>query len=115
MVLKQRTPSLPTGVSNRLDDAPRSIWYGRQTRQVQQRMGREDSPPIFPNGFDTPHAIPVEAQMPLTARIERFRRSPVRVQADALGRAPAHAILHQHHRAARQGLVLTTHHEPDRA
>src|SRR6266850_5254273 len=71
-VLKQRTPLLPTSVPNGLNEALRSIWYGRQTRQVQQRIGDEDQTPMFPNGFGTPHAIRVEAQLPLAVLIKRF-------------------------------------------
>ena len=70
--LKQRTPLLPTGVPNGVDEALRSIRYGRQTRQVQQRIGHEDQTPMFSNGFGTPHAILVEAQVPLTVLIKRF-------------------------------------------
>ena len=64
-LLEQRAPLLPTGVPNRLDEAFRSIWYGRQTRQVQQRTGHEDQTPIFSNGFGTAHAVLVEAQVSL--------------------------------------------------
>ena len=70
--LKQRTPLLPTGVPKGLDEALRSIRYGRQTRQVQQRIRHEDQTPVFPKGFGTPHAIVVEAQVPLTVLIKRF-------------------------------------------
>jgi hypothetical protein len=70
--LKQRAPLLPTGVPNGLDEALRSIRYGRQARQVQQRRGHEDQTPMFPNGFRTPHAILVEAQRPLAVLITRF-------------------------------------------
>ena len=70
--LKQRAPLLPTGVPNSLDEALRSIRYGRQTRQVQQRIGHEDQTPMFPNGFGTPHAVLVEAQLPLAVLIEGF-------------------------------------------
>ena len=101
-LLKQRTPLLPTGVPNGLDEALRSIRYGRQTRQVQQRIGHEDQTPMFPNGFGTPHAILVEAQLPLTVLIKRFRRPPLQIQADDLGGAPVHPVRHQHHRASRQ-------------
>src|SRR5215831_20551417 len=70
--LQQCAPLLPTSVPKGLDEALRSIRYSRQTRQVQQRIGHEDHTPMFPNGFDTPHAILVEAQVPLTVLIERF-------------------------------------------
>jgi hypothetical protein len=48
-LLEHRAPLLPTGVPNGLDEAFRSIRYGRQTRQVQQRIGHEDQTPMFPN------------------------------------------------------------------
>src|SRR4051794_16736299 len=48
-LLKQRTPLVPTGVPNGLDEAPRSLRSSRQTRQVQQRIGHEDQTPMFPN------------------------------------------------------------------
>ncbi len=73
-LLQQRAPLLPTGVPNGVDEALRSIGYGRQARQVQQRIGHEDQTPMFPNGFRTPHAILVEAQRPLAVLIKRFRR-----------------------------------------
>src|SRR5919106_7093395 len=78
--LKQRAPLLPTGVPKSLDEALRSIRYGRQTRQVQQRIGHEDQTPMFPNGFGTPHAIRVEAQLSLTVLIKRFRRPSLQLQ-----------------------------------
>src|SRR5215831_1813228 len=71
-LLQQRTPLLPTGIPNGLNEALRSIWYGWQTRQVQQRVGHEDQTPMFPNGFGTPHAVLVEAQVPLTVLIKRL-------------------------------------------
>jgi hypothetical protein len=71
-LLKQRTPLLPTGVPNGLDEAFRSIGYRRQTRQVQQRIGYEDQTPMFPNGFGTAHAIFVETQVSLTVLIKRL-------------------------------------------
>ena len=70
--LEQRTTLLPTGVPNGVDEALCSIRYGRQTRQMQQRIGHEDQTPMVPDGFGTPHAILVEAQLPLTVLIERF-------------------------------------------
>ena len=66
-VLKQRATLLPTGVPDGLDEAPRSIGYGRQARQVDQRIGHEEQTPVFPNGFGAPHARFVEAQVPFTA------------------------------------------------
>jgi len=71
-VLDERTPLLPTGVPNGLDEALRSIRYGRQTGQVQQRIGDEDQTPMFPNGFGTSHAVFVEAQLPFAVLIKRF-------------------------------------------
>jgi hypothetical protein len=62
-LLQQRTPLLPTGVPNGSDEGPRSTRSRRQTRQVQQRIGHEDQIPVFPNGFGTPHAILIEAQV----------------------------------------------------
>ena len=109
-LLQQRTPLLPTGVPNGLDEAFRSIRYGRQTRQVQQRVGHEDQTPMFPNGFGTPHPIFVEAQLPLTVLIKRFRRPPLKIQADDLRGTPIHPVRHQHHRASCQRLVLKAHH-----
>jgi hypothetical protein len=47
--LQHCTPLLPTGVPNGLDEGPRSLRYGRQTRQVQQRIGYEDQTPMFSN------------------------------------------------------------------
>jgi len=71
-LLQQCTPLLPTGVPNGLDETLRPIRSSRQTRQVQQRRGHEDQTPMFPNGFGAPHAILVEAQVPLTVLIKRF-------------------------------------------
>src|SRR5215831_6075775 len=96
-LLQQRTPLLPTGIPNGLNEALRSIWYGWQTRQVQQRVGHEDQTPMFPNGFGTPHAVLVEAQVPLTVLIKRLRRPSLQVQTDDLGGVPVHPIRHQHH------------------
>jgi hypothetical protein len=73
-LLQQRTALLPTGIPKGLEEALRSIGYGRQTRQVQQRIGHEDHTPMFPNGFGPPQAILVEDQLPLTVLIERFGR-----------------------------------------
>src|SRR5919108_2726491 len=84
-LLQQRPPLLPTGVPNGLDEAPRLIRYGRQTRQVQQRIGHEDQTPMFPNGFGTPHAILMEAQLPLAVLIEGFRRPSLQIQTNDLG------------------------------
>src|SRR5215813_1628846 len=70
--LHQRTPLLPTGIPNGLDEAFRSTRYRRQTRQVQQRIGHEHQTPMFPNGFGTSHAVLVEAQVPLAVLIKRF-------------------------------------------
>ena len=76
-LLQQRTPLLPTGVPNGVDEAPRSIRSSRQTRQVQQRIGHEDQTPVFPNGFGAPHAIRIEAQVPLTVLIDTFPSASV--------------------------------------
>src|SRR5262245_62440101 len=70
--LQQRAPLFPTGVPNGLDEALRSIRSRRQTGQVQQRVGHEDQTPVFSNGFSTPHAVLVEAQLPLAVLIKRF-------------------------------------------
>jgi|SRR5882724_13340640 len=70
--LKYRTPLLPTGVPNGVDEALHSIRYGRQTRQMQQRIGHEDQTPMFPHGLSTSHAVLVAAQLPLTVLIKRF-------------------------------------------
>jgi hypothetical protein len=48
-LLQQCAPLLPTGVPNGLHEALRSIRYGRQTRQVQQRIGHEDQTPMVSN------------------------------------------------------------------
>jgi hypothetical protein len=37
---------VPTGVPKGLEEALRSIGYGRQARQVQQRRGPEDQTPL---------------------------------------------------------------------
>jgi hypothetical protein len=71
-LLQQCTPLLPTGVPNGSHEAPRSTRSRRQTRQVQQRIGHEDQTLVFLNGFDAPHAILIEAQVPLTVLIKRF-------------------------------------------
>jgi len=76
-LLNQRAPLLPTGVPNSLDEAPRSLWYSRQTGQVQQRIRHEDQTPVFSNGFGTPHPIRIEAQPSLAVLIEGFRRPPL--------------------------------------
>jgi hypothetical protein len=47
-VLDECTPLLPTGVPKGSDEALRSIGYGRQTGQVQQRIGDEDQRPMVP-------------------------------------------------------------------
>jgi hypothetical protein len=114
-LLEQCTALLPTGVPNGLDEALRSIRYGRQTRQVQQRVGHEDQTPMFPNGFGTPHAILVKAQLPLAVLVERFRRPPVQIQVDDLGGIPVHPVRHQHDIASCHLFVLKTHHDPDLA
>jgi hypothetical protein len=71
-LLKQRAPLLPTGIPNGLDEVFGSIRSGRQTRQVQQRIGHEHQTPMFSNGFGTPHPIRVDAQRPLAVLIEGF-------------------------------------------
>jgi hypothetical protein len=71
-LLKQRAPLLPTGIPNGLDEVFGSIRYGRQTRQVQQRIGHEHQTPMFSNGFGAPHAVLVEAQLPFAVLIKRF-------------------------------------------
>ena len=114
-LLQQRTPLVPTGVPDGLDEALRSIRYGRQTRQMQQRIGREDQTPMFPNGFGTPHAVLVETQLPLTVLIKRFRWPPLQVQGDDFGGTPVGPVRHQHDRASGQRLVLKAHHKPDLA
>src|SRR5919106_1680296 len=106
--LKQRTPLLPTGVPNGVDEAPCSIRYGRQTGQVQQRVGHADQTPMCPNGFGSPQTILVEAQVPLTVLITRVRRPAVRIQADDLSGVPVHAVGHQHDMPSCQCLVLKT-------
>jgi len=113
--LKQRAPLLPTSIPNGLDEVFGSIRYGRQTRQVQQRIGHEDQTPMFANGFGISHAVLVEAQVSLTVLIERFRRPPVQIQADDFGGTPVDPVRHQHHRASRQLLSFKTHHDPDLA
>jgi hypothetical protein len=70
--LKQRSSLLPTGVPNGLDEVFGSIWSGRQTGQVQQRVGYDDPTPMFANGVGTPPAIRMEAQVPLTVLIKGF-------------------------------------------
>jgi hypothetical protein len=84
-LLKQRAALLPTGVPNSLDEALCSIRFSRQTRQVPQRRGHEDQTPMCLNGFGTPHAILVEAQMCVTVRIERFH-PPLQIDGDNLTR-----------------------------
>lgn len=79
--LQQRAPLLPTGVPHGLDEALRSIRYRRQTGQVQQRVGHESQTPVFSNGFSTPHAIVVEAQLSLAVLLAGCRRPPLQVQA----------------------------------
>src|SRR5882724_4985244 len=113
--LKQRTPLLPTGVPNGLDEAPCSIRYGRQTGQVQQRVGHEDQTPMFSDGFGSSHTILVEAQVPLTVLIKRFRRPALRIQADDLRGVPVHTVGHQHDMPSCQRLALKTDHDPDLA
>jgi hypothetical protein len=71
-LLKQRAALLPTGVPNSLDEALCSIRSSGQTRQVPQRRGHEDQTPMFLNGFGTPHAILVEAQMCVYCRYTTF-------------------------------------------
>jgi hypothetical protein len=62
--------------------------------------------PTGPKGETTPFCH---------VRLDYLRRPPLPIQADDLRRAPVHAIRHQHRRAAHQGLVLKTHHDPDLA
>ena len=71
-LLQQRTPLLPTGVPEGLDEAFRAIGYARQTCQRPQRLRHEDHTPMCPNGFGAPPAIGVAAQGPLTVLIARF-------------------------------------------
>ena len=70
---------------------------------------------MFSNGFGTPHPIRVDAQVPRAVLIKRFRRLPLRGQADDLGGAPVHPVRHQHQRATRQGLLRETHHDANLA
>jgi hypothetical protein len=79
---------------------------------MQQRIGHEDQTPMFSNGFGTPHAILVEAQMPLTVLIKRFRRPALPIQADDFGGAPVHPVGHQHDMAAAQRLSFKAHDDP---
>ena len=71
-LLQQRTRLVPTGVPDGVDEALRSIRYGRQTRQMQPRLGREDQTPMCPNGFGAAPARRGAAPWPLTALITRF-------------------------------------------
>ena len=48
-------------------------------------------------------------------RLDYLRRPALQIQADDLGGAPVHPVRDQHHRAARQRLVLKAHHDPDLA
>jgi hypothetical protein len=114
-LLQQRTPLVPTGVPDGVDEALRSIRYGRQTRQLQQRLGREDQTPMCPNGFGTPQAVLVEPQRPLTVLIKRFRWPPLPVQGDDVGGTPVGPVRHPHDRAPGQRLVRTAHHQSDLA
>ena len=114
-LLQQRTPLVPTGVPDGVDEALRSIRYGRQTRQMQQRIGREDQTPMFPKGFGTPHAVLVETQLPLTVLIKRFCWPPLPGQGDDFGGTPVGPVRDQHDRASGQRLVLKAHHKSDPA
>jgi hypothetical protein len=110
-LLQHGTALLPIGVPNGLDEAPRSLRYGRQTRQVQQRIGHADQTPMFPNGFGTPHAILIEAQLPLAVLIEGFDLPPCFIygrhrgggQMQCIG--PAHIVV--------AGLRVTVPHPPE--
>src|SRR5882724_2897050 len=110
-LLNQRTTLLPTGVPNSLDEALCSLWYRRQTRQVQQRIRHEDQTPMFPNGCGASHAVLMEAQRPLAVLIEGFRRPAVPIQADDLGGAPVRPVRDEYDIIARHLLVRKAHHD----
>ena len=107
-LLPQRAPLLPTGVPNGVHEARRSNRSGGQTRQVPQRRGHEDPTPMLPHGFGTAHAVRVDAQVPLTVLIKRFRRPALPRQTANLGGVPVPSVRHQHDMAARQRLALET-------
>ena len=114
-LLKLCTPLLPTGLPHGVDEALRSIRDGRQTGQVQPRIGHEDQTPMFSHGFGTPQAILMETPRPFAVLIKRFRRPALQIQRDELRGVPVHPIRDQHHVASRELLVLKTHHDPDLA
>jgi hypothetical protein len=108
-LLKQRAPLLPTSIPNGLDEVFGSIRSSRQTRQVQQRIGHEHQTPMCSNGFGTPHAGLVEAQLPLAVLLEGFCRPALPRQANDLGGAPVHPVRDQHDRTTRQLFGFKTH------
>lgn len=114
-LLQPHALPLPTGVPPGVDEAPRSTRSGRQTRQVQQRIGRGDQTPVLADGFGAPHAVLSDAQGHLTVLINRCRRPPVLLQADDLRRAPVRPVRHPHDRPARPRRLFRAHHEPDLA
>jgi hypothetical protein len=113
--VQPRAPRLPTGVPDGVEEALRSVRSGRPTRHVPPRRGHEDHPPLGPHGFETPPAIRVAAQGPLTVLIKRVRRPSLQGHAAQRRRPPLHPVRHPQDRATRQRRWLNAHHAADRA
>lgn len=68
---------LSASVSHGLDEALRSTRSSRQARQVQQRIAHKDQGSMFPNAYESPYAIGIEAQRPFAVLMENYRWSSV--------------------------------------
>jgi hypothetical protein len=67
---------LSASVSHGLDEALRSTRSSMQARQVQQ-IAHKDQRSMFPNAYESPYAIGIEAQRPFAVLMENFCWSSV--------------------------------------
>jgi hypothetical protein len=68
---------LSASVSHGLDEALRSTRSSMQARQMPQRIAYKDHGSMFPNAYESPYAIAIEAQRPFAVLMENFRWSSV--------------------------------------
>ena len=106
--LDQRLCWLATGFPNSFDGGMTLFQGGRQTIQVQKRIGYEHQTPVFLNGFSVAHAIFVEAQMFFAIPIKSLDRPALQVSCDYPIRSPLHAIGNQQSISASEFLIFKT-------
>jgi hypothetical protein len=63
---------LSASVSHGLDEALRSTRSSMQARQMPQRIAYKDHGSMFPNAYESPYAIGIEAQRPFAVLMENW-------------------------------------------